>query len=120
MGAYSHGYTVNIGDALLIFTTGQIALDKEGKVVFPDDVAKQTEFIYDSLRKILNQAGATLDDVVKTTIFVTDISDFAKISPVRNKFFKKSEPVSTLVEVSKLVKEGCKVEIEVIAIKKKP
>lgn len=116
LGAYSHGYSVEIGDARMIFTTGQIALDKEGTVLFPDDPAKQAEFIFVSLQQILSEAGATLDDVVKTTIFLTDINDFSKVSPVRNVFFKNSEPVSTLVEVSKLVKPGCRVEIEVIAV----
>jgi 2-iminobutanoate/2-iminopropanoate deaminase len=117
LGAYSHGYTVETGDAKLIFTTGQIALDKDGKVLFPDDPAKQAEFIYESLNKILKEAGASLDDAVKTTVYLTDMNDFAKISPVRNKYFAKAEPVSTLVEVSRLVKEGCKVEIEVTAVK---
>src|SRR3990167_261327 len=119
MGAYSHGYKVEIGDTELIFTTGQIAMDKDGKVLYPDDPAKQAEFIYESLQKILNQAGASLDDVVKTTVFVTDMNDFAKISAVRNKYFKTAEPASTLVEVKKLVKDGCRVEIEVIAVKNK-
>lgn len=49
LGAYSHGYTVEIGDTKLIFTTGQIALDKDGNVLYPDDPAKQTEFIYEAL-----------------------------------------------------------------------
>jgi len=119
MGAYSHGYKVEIGNAVLIFTTGQIAMDRDGKVLYSDDPAKQAEFIYESLQKILNQAGASLDDVVKTTVFVTDMNDFAKISAVRNKYFKNAEPVSTLVEVKKLVKEDCRVEIEVIAVKQK-
>lgn len=119
LGAYSHGYSVQIGDAKLIFTTGQIALDRDGNVLYSDDPAKQAEFIYRSLGKILREAGASLDDVVKTTVFVTDMADFAKISAVRNKYFKKAEPVSTLVEVNKLVKPGCRVEIEVIAIKQK-
>lgn len=119
MGAYSHGYKVEIGDAVLIFTTGQIAMDKEGNVLYPDDPVKQAEFVFESLQKILNQAGASLDDVVKAAIFVTDMDDFAQISKVRNKYFKTSEPVSTLVEVKKLVKEGCRVEIEVIAVKQK-
>lgn len=117
MGAYSHGYKIEIGDTVLIFTTGQIAMDKNGDVLYPDDPAKQAEFIYESLQKILNQSGASLDDVVKTTVFVTDMNDFPKISTVRNKYFKNAEPVSTLVEVKKLVKEGCRVEIEVIAVK---
>lgn len=119
MGSYSHGYKVEIGDTILVFTTGQIAMDKEGNVLYPDDPAKQAEFVYESLQKILNQAGTSLDDVVKTTVFVTDMNDFTKISAVRNKYFKKSEPVSTLVEVKRLVKEGCRVEIEVIAAKQK-
>lgn len=119
LGAYSHGYKLEIGDAVLIFTTGQIAMDKDGKVLYPDDPAKQAKFIYESLQKILNQAGASLDDVVKTTVFVTDMNDFPKISAVRNKYFKEAEPVSTLVEVKKLVKDGCRVEIEVIAVKQK-
>lgn len=117
LGAYSHGYSVEIGDAAIIFTTGQIAMDKNGNVLYPDDPAKQAEFIYESLEKILNQAGASLDDAVKTTVFVTDMNDFSKISAVRNKYFKNAEPVSTLIQVSKLVKEGCRVEIEVIAVK---
>jgi len=119
MGAYSHGYKVEIGDAIFVFTTGQIAMDKKGNVLYPDNPAKQVEFIYQSLEKILNQSGTSLDDVVKTTVFLTDMDDFPKISAVRNKYFKKAEPVSTLVEVKKLVKDGCRVEIEVIAVKQK-
>lgn len=117
LGAYSHGYKIDVGDAEIIFTTGQIALDKDGNVVGFGDIEKQTEFVFESLQNILKEAGASLDDVVKATIYVTDINDFSKISPIRNKYFKTSEPVSTLVEVSKLVKEGCKIEIEVIAVK---
>lgn len=119
MGAYSHGYKIDIGNLLLIFTTGQIAMDKNGNVLYPNDPAKQAKFIYESLQKILEQAGASLDDVVKTTVYVTDMSDFPEISKVRNEYLKRSEPVSTLVEVSKLVKDGCKVEIEVVAVKEK-
>ncbi|MEK7141580.1 MAG: RidA family protein [Patescibacteria group bacterium] len=118
LGAYSHGYTVEIGDTKLIFTTGQIALDNDGNVLYPDDPAKQTEYVFEALQTILQESGASLNDVVKTTIFLTDMNDFPKISPIRNTYFKNSEPVSTLVEVSKLVKPGCRVEIEVIAVKK--
>ncbi len=118
LGSYSHGYSVEMGDSVLIFTTGQIALDAQGKVVCPGDAEKQADFIYQALEQILQQAGASLKDVVKTTVFVTNMDDFKKISPIRNRYFQEAEPVSTLVEVSKLVKEGCVVEIEVIAVKK--
>ena len=87
--------------------------------MYPNNPAKQAEFVFESLQKILKQAEASLDDVVKATVFVTDMNDFAQISKVRNKYFKNSEPVSTLVEVKKLVKDDCRVEIEVIAVKRK-
>ena len=119
IGAYSHGITVPLPGADLIFVTGQIAMDSDGNVVAPNDAEKQTEFIFENIQKILNEAGATLDNVVKAQIFLTNMNDFSKVSPVRNKYFANSKPVSTLVEVSKLVKEGCCVEIEVIAVKLK-
>src|SRR3989338_2936114 len=75
LGAYSHGYKVDIGDSQMIFTTGQIDLDKDGNVVGIGDIEKKTEFVFESLQNILNEAGASLDDVVKATIYVTDIND---------------------------------------------
>lgn len=119
LGSYSHGYKIESADMVMIFTTGQIALDKDGNVVAPDSVEDQAEFIFKSLQIILNEVDSSLDDVVKATIYLTDINDFSKISPIRNRYFKNSEPASTLVEVNKLVKEGCKIEIEVVAIKPK-
>lgn len=119
MGAYSHGLKVDVGDSEMIFVTGQIAMDKDGNAVAPDDIAKQAEFIFQNIEKILKEGGASIDDVVKAVIYVTDMSDFKEISAVRNKYFAKAKPVSTLVEINKTVKEGCDLEIEVIAIKKK-
>jgi 2-iminobutanoate/2-iminopropanoate deaminase len=119
IGAYSHGLRVDVGDSEMVFLTGQIAMDKNGNAVAPDDITKQTEFVFENIRKILEEAGASMDDVVKAVIYVTKMSDFSKISAVRNKYFAKSKPVSTLVEINKTVKEGCDIEIEVIAIKKK-
>ena len=118
MGAYSHGIKIDIGDKEMIFVTGQIAQDANGNVVC-EDTEGQTEYVFNCIQKILNEANSSLDDVVKTQIFLTDINDFSKVSPIRNKYFANSKPVSTLVEVSSLVKKGCKIEIEVIAIKDK-
>ncbi len=103
----------------MTFVTGQIAMDENGKAVAPGDFTKQTEYVFQNIAKILAEGGASLDDVVKAVIYVTDISMFKEISAVRNKYFATSKPVSTLVEINKTVKEGCDVEIEVIAIKKK-
>lgn len=118
MGAYSHGYTVDVGDARFIFVTGQIALDENGEVV-SDDVVEQTRYVFNRIDRILKEGQASFADVVKAQIFVTDISDFSKVSPIRNEYFADSEPVSTLVEVSSLVHASCKIEIEVIAVAEK-
>ena len=115
MGAYSHGLKVELSDAVMIFVTGQIALDAEGKVV-SDDIGDQTRFVFENIRKILAAAGSSFQDVVKAQIFLTNIGDFSHVSPIRNEYFGESKPVSTLLEVSALVKAGCKIEIEVIAI----
>ena len=119
MGAYSQGLKVDLGNNKeMIFVTGQIAQDSNGNVVC-DDIEGQTEYVFNCIQKILKEANASLDDVVKTQIFVTDSNDFSKVYPIRNKYFAKSKPVSTMVEVSNLVKKGCKIEIEVIAIREK-
>ena len=106
MGAYSHGLKVNLGNNKeMIFVTGQIAQDSNGNVVC-EDIEGQTEYVFNCIQKILREADASLDDVVKTQIFLTDINDFSKVSPIRNKYFANSKPVSTLVEVSSLVKKA--------------
>jgi 2-iminobutanoate/2-iminopropanoate deaminase len=119
MGAYSHGIKVDIGNSEMIFVTGQIAMDKKGNPIAPDDIEKQTEYVFENIKKILIEGNASIDDVVKAVIYVKNMNDFSKISPIRNKYFAKAKPVSTLVEISKTVKEGCDIEIEVIAIRKK-
>lgn len=117
MGAYSHGLSIDIGNSTVIFVTGQIAMDKDGNAVAPDDIKEQTEYIFENIKKILKEANSSIDDVVKAVIYVKDISKFKEISEIRNKYFKKAKPVSTLVEISNTVKQGCDIEIEVIAIK---
>ena len=91
---YSHGISVPIGDREMIFVTGQIA-SKNGEAVAPGDIEKQTEYVFSAIDDILKAGGASLDDVVKAVIYVKNINDFSKISPIRNKYFKKSKPVST-------------------------
>lgn len=115
MGAYSHGYVVPVGDARMIFVTGQIPVDSEGKLV-SDDIETQTRFVFERIASILAAGDSSMLDVVKAQIFVTNINDFAAVSAVRNEYFAESRPVSTLVEVPSLVRTGCKVEVEVIAI----
>ncbi|MDR1033028.1 MAG: RidA family protein [Candidatus Nomurabacteria bacterium] len=81
-----------------------------------DDVAEQTRLVFEDIKKILERAGASLDDVVKAVIYLTDMNDFDAVSPIRGEYFKNSMPVSTMVEVSRMTRNGAKIEIEVTAV----
>jgi len=119
ISSYSHGVRVETGDTVLIFVSGQIALDPQGNLVGPGDVVAQTEYVFNEIATILKAAGASLKDVVKANIYVLNMNDFPKVAEVRNKYFAESLPASTFVEVNKLVRDGCLVEIEAIAATKK-
>ena len=114
--SYSNGIFIP-RNADMLFVTGQVAQDTEGKVVAPYDMAEQTKFIFGQIGRILEDAGMTFDDVVKAQIFLTDMSKSSLVSTIRDDFFKNSKPASTMVEINKLVKPECVVEIEVIAAK---
>jgi 2-iminobutanoate/2-iminopropanoate deaminase len=105
---------VRAGD--LLFVSGFVPVDGEGRLVGGDDVVAQTRQVFANLAAVLAAAGATFGDVVKVTVYVTDIEDRARINPVRQDFFRDSRPASTLVEVSALATPGAKVEIDAVAI----
>jgi len=82
-----------------------VATDETGKLVGKGDMKAQTRQALENVKSALAKLGATLDDVVKVTIFVTDMTDFKGIHEVRRQYFKKgSYPASTLVQVSRLVR----------------
>ena len=104
---------VRFGD--LLFVSGVAPLDEQGRVVGGGDAAAQTRQVLLNLEKILNAAGAGFADVLKVTVYLTDIDDRARINSVRAEFFGAARPASTLVEVSALAIPGMKVEIEAVA-----
>lgn len=116
LSKYSHGTKITLSDCAIIFTTGQIAVDKSGKVIAPGDAKKQSEFVFEEIKAILENAGASMKDIVKATIFVTDMKYFPHVAEVRNKYLDEEPPASTFVEVKSLIKDGCVVEVEAIAI----
>jgi 2-iminobutanoate/2-iminopropanoate deaminase len=103
-------------DGPLLFVSGIVPVDAEGRLVGGDDVVEQTRAVFRSLAEILAAAGAELADVVKVTVFLTDIADRPRINPVRQEAFGEARPASTLVEVSQLAIPGAKVEIEAVAV----
>jgi reactive intermediate/imine deaminase len=117
VGAFSHGVLVPLAGADMLFVTGQVAVDGQNNVIAPNDAGKQAEAVFERIGKILAEVGFGFQDVVKAQIFLTNIKDFPAVSQVRNKYFAESRPAGTLLEVSKLVREGCCVEIEVVAVR---
>lgn len=109
VGPYSQG--VRVGD--LVFTSGQIPLTPKG-AFNATDAASQTNQCLDNVEAILNEAGLTLANVVKTTIYLTDIGDFEAVNDAYAARFDQPFPARSCVEVSALPK-GANVEIEVIA-----
>lgn len=116
VGAYSQGLKVDIGDKAMVFVSGQLAMDADGNPVAPGDFGAQTRFIFENIKRVLGEAGAALEDIVKVQIFVTDMSKFPQVSAVRNEYLGDIRPVSTLLEINRTVKDGCDIEIEVTAI----
>jgi 2-iminobutanoate/2-iminopropanoate deaminase len=101
----------------MLFVAGQIAIDiRLNDIVYTDDVAKQTEQVMANLEAILTEAGATWLDVVKTTVFLKDMNDFAAVNAVYAKYFDaETAPARACVEVSRLPKDVL-VEIDCIAV----
>jgi 2-iminobutanoate/2-iminopropanoate deaminase len=108
---YNHG--VVFGN--LVFVSGCIATDGHGELVGGDDPAAQTRKVLENISAILSAAGTSLANALKVTVYLTDINDRPKINPVRQEFFGDARPASTLIEISRLVLDGAKVEIDVVA-----
>jgi reactive intermediate/imine deaminase len=100
----------------LLFVSGLVAVDARGALVGGDDVVAQTRQVFENMREVLSAAGCGFEDVVKVTIFLTDVDDRPLINPVRQEVFGATRPASTLVEVPRLAVEGAKVEIECVAL----
>ena len=103
---------VRAGDTL--FVAGILPVDAEGRLVGDDDVVEQAGFVFGELGRILAAAGATVADVVKITVFLTDVDDRPRINPMRQGVFGAARPASTLVEVSGLAVPGALIEVDAI------
>lgn len=117
-GTYSPAKKIDLGQYYLIFVSGQQAKKNDEHEV-TSDIEQQTNEIFESIETILHAAGATIDNIVKAVIYLTDINDFGKVSTIRDKWFQHCKPVSTLIEVNGMTRKGAKIEIEVTAIVEK-
>lgn len=108
----AQGYRV--GD--LVFVSGQAALDASGQIVGAGDFEKQAGQAMDNLSAVLAAAGSSLEQVVKVTIYVTDMANFQKLVAIRQRYFCAPWPADTLVEVSALALPELMIEIEAVAL----
>lgn len=114
-GIMSQGVAVQAGK--MVFVSGQVARDLDGSIAGVGDITTQTRKVLQNMQSVLAESGATMDDVVKVTVFVTNLEQhFDAIHKVRSEFFKSDYPASTMVEVKSLVHEDMLIEIEAIAV----
>ncbi len=110
------GYSRAIKIGNLIEVTGTVASDNSGEVVGKNDPYLQTKFIILKVEKVLQDLGASLESVIKTRIYTTDISQWEAIGKAHGEYFKDIKPCCTMVGVSKLIGEEYLVEIEFTAM----
>jgi reactive intermediate/imine deaminase len=108
-------YTDAVRAGRLLFVSGCGPLDAEGSLVGGHDVLEQTRQVLANMQQALAAAGAGMSDVVKVTVYLTDIEDRQTVDIARREFFGATRPASTLFEVSRLALDGMKVEIECVA-----
>ena len=111
IGPYSQA--VRVGDFL--YTSGQIALDPQSGEFLSGEIEQETERTIENISAILTADGLSLDNVIKTTVYLTDLSHFARMNHIYEKYFSGNKPARACVQVAALPK-GAKVEIEAIAI----
>jgi len=107
-------YSQAVRSGSFLFCSGQIPLDPKSGQIVPGDIAAQTRRVLDNIAAVLKAVGLTCDNVVKTTIFLTDLGDFQIVNEVYGSYFKQDPPARSTVQVSALPR-GAKVEIEAIA-----
>lgn len=111
IGPYSQAIKANG----FVFTSGQIALSPATGKIESNDIEGQTKQVMENLAEVLKAAGTGFDKVVKTTIFLSDMNEFAKVNEIYAKYFTKDPPARSTVQVARLPKDA-KVEIEMIAL----
>ena len=113
-GAFSAGVEAPAGRT--VYVSGQVSMDSDGNVVGEEDVRRQTETVLEHVKTVVEQAGGGMDDIVKVTVFITDMGLYDEIHEVRRRFFDEPYPASSMVEVSALIDPKLLIEIEAVAV----
>jgi 2-iminobutanoate/2-iminopropanoate deaminase len=115
---YRISQAMRVGD--LVFVSGQAAIDEHGGLIGVGDFDAQAEQTFRNLARVLEAAGSSLGDVVKVTIFLTDMGNFPKIVDLRGAWFSEPYPADTIVEVTSLALPELEIEIEAIGVVRSP
>jgi enamine deaminase RidA (YjgF/YER057c/UK114 family) len=110
------GYSRAVKVGNVVEVTGTVASGDDGNVVAKDDAYGQTKYIYQKIENVLARAGATMKDVVRIRMFVTDIARWQEYGRAHSEFFKTIKPCNTMVEVKALIEPDYLIEIEATAI----
>ena len=113
-GSYSQ--VVSSDPGRMIFTAGQVSLDEEGKVIGVGDIRVQTRQVFENIKRAVEAAGGTLNDIVSMTVYTTDAKFSSEVSEVRRQVFGSNLPASTQVQVAALMRPDLLIEINAIAI----
>ena len=113
-GAFSAGVEAPSGRT--IYVSGQVSMDAGGNVVGEGDIKCQTETVLEHVKTVVEEAGGRMDDIVKVTVFITDMGLYDEIHEVRRRYFEEPYPASSMVEVSALIDPRLLIEIEAVAI----
>jgi 2-iminobutanoate/2-iminopropanoate deaminase len=113
-GAYSSGIEAPAGRT--IYVSGQVSLDAGGNVVGEGDVKLQTETVLEHVKTVVEEAGGGMEDVIKVTVFITDMGLYDEIHEIRRRYFEEPYPASSMVEVSALLDPRLLIEIEAVAV----
>lgn len=114
LAPYNISPAFRVGD--LVITSGQAAISPEGELVGVGDFSAQAEQTFANLRTVLEAAGSSLDQIIKVTIYLTDMSHFPEIVALREKYFSPPWPADTIVEVKSLALPELMIEIEATAV----
>ena len=100
----------------IVFVSGCVATDGQGRLVGGSDIVAQTRQVHENIKRCLAAAGGTFADVCKVTVFLRNVADRERVNTVRKEYFGPHRPASTLVEISRLVRDEYLIEIEATAV----
>ncbi len=113
-GHYSHGVIVESSRTL--YVAGQVPVDKDGNIVSPGNAEAQTRQVMENIKRVIEEAGGKMEDVAKTTVYVTNLEDRGPIGEMRKEYFQKGFPCSALVGIDSLARPEMMVEVQAVAV----